>query len=168
MMLRPLVVFSSMFVAVAAGADAPPSPSLATVCSRANRTCATLAGDHRSALIWRKGAGGKRLPLWKTPVDSPRISVADNGRSLVEIYPGLTLLDRSAGPDTVVLVFHRPRAIPVRVRLSEVVARPAQLPKTISHRQWARGYGFDDTGSFVLDTVEGRHIRFDPATGKRQ
>jgi hypothetical protein len=151
-----------------AAADSPPVPPRTLTCSLANRACAALSPDHRSAIIWRKGARGTRTGLWTAHIVSPYLAVEDSGDAMVELYPGLTLLSMEAGPETIVLVFHRRGAVPVRIRLSDVIKYPSRLPKTVSHRHWANAMGFNGRGSFVLDTVEGRYIRFDPATGREQ
>lgn len=153
-------------LATPALADAPLAPPPLTICSLKNSACASRSGDGRSATVWRKGPRGAKLSAWRASITSPALQVSDDGRALVEIYPGLNLLDAGAGPETIVLAFHRPGSAPVRVRLCDVIARPAALPATASHRQWARAYGFDGAGSFLLLTAEGRSLRFDPATGR--
>ncbi len=167
-MTKRLLVASFLLVAVApAGADAPLAPPLMRVCSLDGTACASRDPSGRMATVWRKAAN-RRSAKWRVRIASPRLDVSDDGRALVEIYPGLTLLDPDAGPATIVLVFHRPDRQPVSVRLRDVIANIARLPSTASHRQWARAFGFDGRGSFLLETVEGRSIRFDPASGLRR
>ena len=161
-----LAVVATLLVALPARADAPLAPMPATICSLKGSACATRATDGRSAIVWRKGPRGARLSAWRAAIASPALQVSDDGRALVEIYPGLNLLSPEAGPDTIMLAFHRPGLPPVRVRLRDVIARPSALPATVSHRQWASAYGFDGRGSFLLETAEGRSLRFDPATGR--
>ena len=45
-----------------------------------------------------------------------------------------------------------------RVLLRDLVAHPEDLPRTVSHRQWARSFGLDERGSYVVETAEGRRI----------
>jgi hypothetical protein len=166
MRTQPVLVALVPLLAAPVLADAPLAPAPAMVCSLKASACAMRAPDGRSAAVWRKGSGGARLSTWRATIASPALQVSDDGRSLVEIYPGLNLLDPDAGPETVVLAFHRRGSAPVCVRLRDVIARPAALPATVSHRQWARAYGFDGAGSFLLLTAEGKSVRFDPVTGR--
>lgn len=166
MRISLLTVPLALALPAPAFADAPLAPFPSVTCSLKNQACATRSGDRRSATVWRKGARGAKLAAWCAKITSPALQVSDDGRALVELYPGLNLLDAGAGPDTIVLAFHRPGTAPVRIRLRDVIARPAALPATASHRQWARAYGFDGAGSFLLLTAEGKSIRFDPATGR--
>lgn len=103
--------------------------------------------------------------MWRAPNTTSNLHVADGGIALVEFYPGANLLDAQAGPTTPVLRFHRMGLPPVTIRLAQVVARPGALPRTISHRHWARSYGFAGR-NFVLETTEGRRFSFDPASGR--
>ncbi|PSJ40465.1 hypothetical protein C7I55_09005 [Sphingomonas deserti] len=158
-----------LVAALSAPAQAPLAPAPATTCSLDGRACVSRDPGGRAASVWRRGPRGARMSVWRASITSPRLAVADDGRSLVEIYPGLNLLNPGAGPDTVVFVFHRPGTRPVSVRLREVIADVDRLPAASgSHRQWARAYGYDGRGSFVLLTAEGRNVRFDPATGRRR
>ena len=147
-------------------ADAPLGPAPAVTCSLSGRVCATREPARGTVLVWRKTAGGQRQPLWRATTRGSKLQVADDGRSLVELYPGSNLLDAAAGPDTTVLTFHRPNQAPTRVALAQVIRNPAALPRTVSHRRWARAYGYDGRGRYLLETVEGRQLLFDPQTGR--
>ena len=146
MRTKRLAIAYTLLVATPAWSDAPLAPPPAQVCSLNGVACASRDPNGRSAIVWRRGSGGTRIGVWRARITSPQLQVSDDGRSLVELYPGLNLLDPGAGPDTVVLVFHRPGLPPIAWRLRDVVVRPADLPKTVSHRQWASAYGFDGKG----------------------
>ena len=163
---RLAAILALLVGAGAALADVPLVPAPATTCSLGDSACALRTADGHTAVIWRRGAHGARLDVWRAAIVSPRLLVADDGRSLVELYPGLNLLDGAAGAATVVLVFHRPGSRPMPIRLGDVIDQPSRLPATASHRQWARTYRYDGRGSFVLMTAKRRSIRFDPATGE--
>lgn len=147
-------------------ADAPLAPPEQTVCSLGGKVCATREPDQASTLVWRKDGKAGRTDLWRVPILPDRVEISDDGQVLVELYPGLNLLALDASADTPVLVFHRQGRAAVTIRLNQVVAQPEALPQTVSHRQWARAYGFDGRGRYVLETAEGRHFLFDPKTGQ--
>lgn len=92
--------------------------------------------------------------------------VADDGRSFIEVQPWANLVEPDAGADTVIFTFHRPGSTPVYVRLGAMIRNVSALPATVSHKSWARTFGYDGHGRFQVDTVEGHRIRFDPATGR--
>lgn len=160
----PLVL--AMIMAVPAHADAPPAPAPMTICSLSARICATREPARGTVLVSRRSPGGQSRPLWRAPTRGQNLQVADDGRSLVEFYPGSNLLELGAGRGTTVLTFHRPGVPPVRVTLGEVVRNPAGLPRTTSHRQWASTYGYDGRGHYLLETAEGRRFLFNPQTGR--
>jgi hypothetical protein len=83
----------------------------------------------------------------------------------VEVQPWANLVQPDAGPDTTMFTFFRPGHPPVRVKLGEMIRDVAALPRTVSHRRWARTFGYDQDGRFHVRTIENRHIIFDPRTG---
>jgi hypothetical protein len=137
------------------------------VCSLNGRFCAFRIGDARSVEI-RERTGKSMRRAWRANVVSPHFVIGNNGRSLVEIGPGLNLVDRDAKGSTTVLTFHRPGGTVAPLRLRDISLDPARLPVTASHRAWARAYGYDGRGSFVVETHDGRSLRFDPATGRQR
>lgn len=161
-----LVALACAMASAPAWADAPPAAPAATVCSLSGEVCATREPASRSTVVWRRLPRGGRATLWRAGVLPVNIQVSDDGRTLVELYPGSNLLDARAGPGAVVLTFHHADRAPATVRLDQVIARPEALPRTESNRLWANAYGFDAAGRYVLETAEGRRFLFDPATGR--
>ena len=161
-----LLAACAFAAAAPAWSDSPLSVPPLEICSLKGTACALRERDGRSAVVWRIRPGRSRVRAWSARIESPRLIVSDDGLSLVELYPGLNLLDLTAGPDTVVLVFHRPGAVPVPLRLRDVIARPSSPRRTASHRAWASTYGFVDDGTFVVETAEGHTLRLDPSTGQ--
>jgi hypothetical protein len=159
-----LLVTVSLALTTRAMADEPLAVPQATTCSFSGSVCATR--DAATVIVWRKLANGHRKTLWRAPGAGANLQVADDGLSLVEIQPWANLVERSAGPPTIILTFFRPDGPPVRVRLGEMIRNVAALPLTVSHRRWARTLGYDGRGHFQVDTVEGRRILFDPQTGR--
>ncbi len=147
-------------------ADAPLAPTPVTVCSLSGKVCASRDARGRVVVVWRRLAGSGRRDLWQAPTPLANAQVADDGRSLVAAYPGANLLAADAGPTTPVLTFYRPGCPPVVVTLGQIVANPGELPRTASHRLWVRAYGYDGHGGYVVDTIDGRHLVYDPASGR--
>ena len=146
-----------------ATADAPRATASGVVCSLNGRFCAFRTRDARSVEI-RRHTGKSMLKFWRANVVSPRLLVGDDGRSLVEIRPDLNLVDQWANACTIVLIFHRADSTAAPLRLRDISIDPARLPITISHRAWARAYGYDGRNSFIVETHDGRRLHFDPAT----
>lgn len=155
---------AALALSAPAAADQPRGVPASTVCSLSARVCATRGPS--AVTVWRKGPGGARQDLWRAPSRGETFQVADDGRSLVEVQPWANLVDSDAGPETVIFFFHRPGARPVPVRLGDMIRNVAALPRTVSHRSWARSFGYDGRGHFQIDTAEGRRILLDPATGR--
>lgn len=158
-------LISMLLISSPAFADAPPGIALRMVCSLDRRFCASRLPDARSVALWRK-ADPTRRPIWHARVTSPHFAVGDDGSSLVEIQSGLNLVERNTTADTVMLIFHRPGLPAVPLRLRDLAIDPRRLPVTVSHRVWAHALGFDGQGSFAVDTADGRHLSFDPSTGR--
>jgi hypothetical protein len=51
------------------------------------------------------------------------------------------------------------------VTLDQIIRDNSKLRRTVSHYHWANFEGLDQAGRCVVETVEGRKIRFDVATG---
>lgn len=124
------------------------------------RVC--LEGD---GWVIRRGSPPTRL--WRAAL-RPHWGVqpADDGRSVVEVYRGLNLLDAEEGPRAPVLVFHAAGRPAVTVRLDQVVRRPDRLRPTVSHKVWASSFAFEPGGAYRLVTDEGLAFRFDPVSGR--
>lgn len=170
-MKRPLPVFLLALNTVVAGfdiavADAPLAAPPTTVCSLSGKVCASRDARAHGVVIWRRLPRAGRRDLWQAPTSLANAQVADDGRSLVAAYPGANLLDADAGPTTPVLTFHRPGRSPVVVTLGQIVANPGELPCAASHRLWVRAYGYNGRGGYVVDTIDGRHLIYDPASGQ--
>lgn len=115
--------------------------------------------------VWRALPAGRRRTLWVAGTRAARFEVADDGRSLVAVQPWANLVEANAGPATTMLTFYRPNAAPVPVSLGEMIRDVPALPRTVSHRHWATMLGYDGR-YYIVDTVEGRTIRFDPHSGR--
>lgn len=141
-----------------ARADAPlaPLPALQTVCSPDRQACARIDRLLGETTVHRAGVPGV---LWSMRGAPARLSLSNDGRTLVEAYAGGTLLDLDDGPDTPMLVIRDRGVVVRRVLLRELVVRPDRLPRTASHLGWARYFGVDGRGDHVLETAEGRRLR---------
>jgi hypothetical protein len=92
-------------------------------------------------------------------------ALSDDGEILVAGYDGMNLLPLDYSPDLVVLTFYRRGAFIAEVTLDQVIDDFAALERTVSHYNWGYYLGFDQAGRYVIETVEGRRIAFDAATG---
>jgi hypothetical protein len=156
------------FVAIlgaSAAADAPlPRPGLASVCSPSGAYCALMDPRSWTTRVYR--SGNPSGVLWSMPGWFRLAALTDDGETLIAGYDGLNLLPLDYRRDQVILAFYRRGALLEAVPLEEVIADFASLERTLSHYQWGHYLGFDDEGRYVIETVEGRRIAFDGATGE--
>lgn len=161
---------SFAFIAAVVGfgvavADAPLAPPPTIVCSLSGKICASREAQVQSVVIWKRLPQAGRRNLWRAPISLANAQVADDGKSLVAAYPGANLLDADATLATPMLTFYRPGQSPVVITLGQIVTDPSVLPKTVSHRLWVRAYGYNARGDYVVNTVDGRQLIYNPANG---
>lgn len=156
----------ALFLAPGPGlADAPlAAPALKTVCSPNGVYCAVM--DPNTSLTRVHRAGRANETLWSMTGWFRVAALSDDGKHLVTGYDGMNLLPLDYAPDTVVLTFHKRGEVIRRVKLSDVVGDLAKLQPTVSHLYWGHYVGFNETGRYVIETVEGRRLAFDVATGQ--
>ncbi|MEE8507185.1 MAG: hypothetical protein V3S40_13315 [Kiloniellales bacterium] len=156
----------ALFLAPGPGlADAPlAAPALKTVCSPNGVYCAVM--DPNTSLTRVHRAGRANETLWSMTGWFRVAALSDDGKHLVTGYDGMNLLPLDYAPDTVVLTFHKRGEVIRRVKLSDVVGDLAKLQPTVSQLYWGHYVGFNETGRYVIETVEGRRLAFDVATGQ--
>ncbi len=161
-----LVVIAALLSALPpAVADAPlAAPALKTVCSPNGVYCAVMDPNTSTTRVYRTGRADETL--WSMTGWFRVAALADDGKHLVTGYDGINLLPLDYAPDTVVLTFHKRGEVIRRVKLSNVVGDLAKLQLTVSHLYWGYYVGFNETGRYVIETVEGRRLAFDIATGQ--
>lgn len=144
--------------ASAAYADRPPSPpkQMEQFCSTSRSVCAHV--DRRAGRTTVQSSNATTVP-WSIATAPPAIALADDGRTLVEIYRPGGLLEAGDNAATVLLIIRNHEKEVRRVTLSDLILNPDRLPRTVSHRQWARVAYLDPRGEFVVATPEGREIR---------
>ena len=157
-----LVVFARL-MAGAAMADAPPLAPGSRICSAGRHVCASGDAATRRTSIWKRAAGAGR-PIWSIAGLHSDLLLADDGSSVVT-FPAGFLLGAAPQPSETALMFHRPGRAPVSYTLGQLVAAPAKLPRSVSHRLWLRSADYTASGLFAVETVEGRRYLFDPRTG---
>jgi hypothetical protein len=147
----------------AAVADEPlanPWPKI--VCSANQAFCAVMDPASWTTDVHVGAAGPVR---WSMAGWFRLAALSDDGEILVAGYDGMNLLPLDYSPDLVVLTFYRRGAFIAEVTLDQVIDDFAALERTVSHYNWGYYLGFDQAGRYVIETVEGRRIAFDAATG---
>ncbi len=152
-------------LATPAAADEPlPRPQPYTVCSPSGVFCAHLDPQKAITRIYR--AGQESDDLWVMDGWFRQAALADDGETLVIGYDGLNLLSLDYREDDLILWIYRRGALVRAVALDEVIEDFSSLQRTVSHYLWRHYVGFDQAGNYVIETVEGRSIAIDVATGE--
>ncbi len=158
---------SSVSLADMVSAEAPPSAAQAVMCSASGRYCLHGPPLQQNLTMFRMDRG-QATPVWTAPGEAAHYMVAEDGEHYVRIPLGQTRLalggDRTS-PRRVMFVFYARERELARVTLGQLIHSISQLSGTISHRTWARDFGFAPDGKFVIRTVENRTFVFDPTTG---
>lgn len=137
---------------------APPADQ--TVCSPNGVYCAVMDAETKQTFVLRDGR-----PHWQRSGWFRDAFLADDGEHLVVGYRGLDLLNWDYRPGTVLLSFWRRDRLIRAVPFAEVIEEPARLRPMAGHFLWGRTAGFDESGRFIVETVEDRRLTFDITTG---
>ncbi len=152
--------FLSLFcgLSLIARADAPlPPPEIFTTCSLNGEVCATAFPDLQETHIV-----DHRRPdeLWIIPGWHRGILLANDGQSVVIIYPGLNLLpDNHLANEAMFTIYRRSGEIHV-ITLDQLYSDLSVLPRTVSHYAWATNYQLTEDDELMIDTEDNRVIRF--------
>ena len=111
-------------------------------------------------------SGEQRQKLWAMPGRFRVAGLKNDGKHLVTGYDGVNLLSLRHAPDEVLLRFFRGGTLIKNVTLREIIRDRARLQRTASHYYWGNYLGFDLAGRYRVETVEGRRLIFDAATGR--
>lgn len=132
------------------GSNFPGYGVCAVIDRGANRTTVSRAAD--------------RQVLWTADVAPARALVGNSG-TLIEEYAGGVLLEPDVGPDSVLMTVRNASGVLRQSRLRDVAAEPGALPARVSHRQWTHFAGFRPDEKYVVQTMDGRLIHVDLASG---
>jgi len=92
-------------------------------------------------------------------------ALADDGDHFVTRFDGINLLPLDYRKDYVMLSFYRRGVLIREVHLNELIQDFSKLRRTASHYYWGNYWGWNETGHYVVETLEGRKIAFDVKTG---
>jgi hypothetical protein len=92
-------------------------------------------------------------------------SLADDGEHFVAGYWGMNLIPLNYDKQLVMLYFFKRGELLNHVTLEQIIRDNSKLRRTASHYAWGNFLGLDKSGRYVVETVEGRRIRFDLTTG---
>ena len=132
--------------------------------SRNHKFFAEPSSDGKSTVIFRT-AKPHSVPLWRKAGWTDNAYLADDGEFLVTGFYGNNLLDLDFTPSLTMLSFYRRETLVRSVSLAEIIKDMKQLRRTNSHYAWGMYEGFVSAHTFSVETVEGRRLYFDVATG---
>ncbi|MDJ0836838.1 MAG: hypothetical protein QNK37_09995 [Acidobacteriota bacterium] len=150
-------------------ADEPlPPPATHTVFSGDRGFCAVSDVDKQVTTVHRvKDDQSPGEVLWQIPGWHRALYLSKDGRHLVIGYSGYNLIPLDYRKDMIMLTFYAEGAGVREIPLNRLIFNFGKLKRTVSHYEWGSLVGFDSQGRFRVETVEGRTMLFDPATGKR-
>jgi hypothetical protein len=154
-------------------ADSPlPPPAKETIWSANRRFFAVMEPDKQITTIYRTMQGKQQgAKVWSMYGWFRVAALSDDGEHLVVGYGGMNLLPIDYDKHQVMLYFFKRGELINYVTLDQIIRDNSKLQRTVSHFRWGNFEGLDKAGYYVVDTVEGRKIRFDvvkgtPVTGK--
>ena len=163
--MRPRLAWLALAgAATPVGADAPrmPPKPITTSCAVGGSACVTINRIASTTTVTRDRRGPV---LWRSRGAPPVATVSRDGRFLFEEYREGGLINLDDGADTLLLVVRDRGRVTRELRVRDIAARVADLPRTASHRSWSTVRYFDRQGRVILDLYDGRLLTIDPATG---
>ena len=142
-------------------ADAPLPPPATTKTVSPRGTCLAIAATDPARIVVEKPSQPDRI-LWALPFWNPDLVVSDDCAVLGAGYDqGALLVSAEKRPDTVMMTFYRNGEIARIVRLADLYADLAVLPRTASHWLWHQGTEWSGQ-TWTVRTVDGRVLCFTP------
>ena len=148
-------------------ADSPlPPPERKTIWSANKRFFAVMEPDKQITTVFRTTPAQPAEKVWSMYGWFRVAALTDDGEHLVTGYDGMDLVPLDYDKQQVMLYFFKRGELLNHVTLDQIIRDKSRLRRTVSHYAWGRFVGLDESGRYVIETVEGRRIGFDAATGK--
>jgi hypothetical protein len=147
-------------------ADSPlPPPEKKTVWSANRQFFAVMEPDNQITTVYRKAQGKPDEKVWSMYGWFRVASLTDDGERLIAGYGGMNVIPLEYDKKLVMLYFFKRGELINYVTLDQIIHDTSSLRRTVSHYAWGNFEGLDPEGRYVVETVEGRRIRFDVAKG---
>jgi hypothetical protein len=147
-------------------ADSPlPPPARETIWSANRQFFAVLEPDEQITTIYRTTHGKPEEKVWSMYGWFRVAALTDDGEHLVAGYGSMNLIPLDYDKRQVMLYFFKRGELINYVTLDQIIRDKSKLQRTVSHYHWGNFEGLDQAGCYVVETVEGRRIRFDVAKG---
>jgi hypothetical protein len=145
--------------------DSPQPAVTKTVWSPNGRFFAVTEPQDYVTTVYRSVPGGIKQKVWSMYGWFAFATLADDGEHLIVNHWG-ELIPLDYDKRRVILYFFKRGELINHVRLDQIIQENAKLLRTESHYYWGSRKGLDQAGHYVIETVEGRTIQFDVATGR--
>ena len=148
-------------------ADSPlPPPAKETIWSANRRFFAVMEPDNQITTIYRTIQGKQQgEKVWSMYGWFRVAALTDDGEHLVAGYWSMNVIPLDYNKKQAMLYFFKRGELINHVTLDQIIRDFSKLQRTVSHYQWGNFEGLDKAGHYVVETVEGRKIRFDVVTG---
>jgi hypothetical protein len=121
--------------------------------------------DKQVTTIYRITQGKREEKVWSMYGWFRVAALANDGEHLVAGYGGRNLIPLDYNKQQVMLYFFKRGELINHVTLDQIIRDNSKLQRTVSHYHWGNFEGLDQAGRYVVETVDGRRIRFDVAKG---
>lgn len=115
-------------------------------------------------IVWN-GRLGRTKWLWSMEGSYQEGWLSDDGEYFVGCYEGLNFLPLSFTKDLIILSFFKHGMLMGSVRLDQLITDFSKLKKVDSKYRWSKYIGLNACGLIAGETIEGKKIVFDIATG---
>jgi hypothetical protein len=132
--------------------------------SRSKAFFAVPSSDRKATVVFRRQKP-KDEELWRIAGWNDNAYLSDDGEYLTVGYVGNNLLELDYTPSQAMLQFYKRGKLIRAVPLSELIRDMKSLRRSASHYSWGYYRGLVAPYRFAVDTIEGRRLIFDVATG---
>jgi hypothetical protein len=159
--------FTAILLSPPGYADAPLAPpTRQTIWSLNRHFFAIMDPGKQITTIYRAGPNGQADKIWSMYGWFRVASLSDDGNHLVAGYDGINLLPVVYDRQQVMLYFFERGELINHITLDRLIRDFSKLRRTVSHYSWGIYLGIDQDGYYVIQTDEGRKIRFDIKKGE--
>lgn len=144
-----------------------PPPFINKVYSTNKRYYAISDPGDKTTTVYLHAESEKDKNLWFTPGWYRNIFVSNTGDNIVVGSDLGNLVTKPDDVDQVILKFIRNGNVVREVSLGDLFGGTPSLDATVSHFYWGDPIGFNKRGDFLVETVDGRTLFFNPETGRR-
>ena len=137
-----------------------------TACSQNGRYCAVADAKLAETTIFWIDERGNRNAFWSLDGWHRVVDVADDGEHVVVGSDMLGLVPANYDPDDSIVRIFRHGRLEHSVPLHAILREPGDLLRAGAYYAWGRYRGFDVSGRYLLERIDGSRVVVDLKTGE--